>query len=175
MDTKTAAPTTGPHAGLIAWLSAHEVGFEIHDHPFTQTARQTARAEGVDPRTFAKVVGVRIGEDRDALIVIDATDKVDVAKARKVLGYETVRVLTESELATLAPDCEVGAIPGVGPLFELPMYADYAVGEDSEISFNAGTHRTSVRVDREAWEQATGVIYGDLVEREEPIPVWAHA
>jgi Ala-tRNA(Pro) deacylase len=173
MHTKTVATVGGPHPGLLAWLSSSQVDYEIHEHARTQTARQTARAEGVDPRTFAKVVGVRIVDDRDALIVIDAPDQVDLVKARKVLGHETVRLLTESELAALAPDCEVGAIPAVGALFGLPTYADYAIGDDPEISFNAGTHGCAVRVDREGWERATGVIYADLVVRDNLAPAWA--
>ena len=173
MDTKTGATLGRPHPGLLAWLSASQVDYELHEHARTQTARQTARAEGVDPRTFAKVVGVRIVGDRDALIVLDATDLLDLSKARRVLGHETVRLLTETELATLAPDCEVGAIPAVGGLFGLPTYADVLIGEDPEISFNAGTHDCAVRVDRESWERATGAIYADLAVRDELPPAWA--
>lgn len=173
MHTKT-GPTLGrPHPGLLAWLSASRIDYEIHEHSRTETARQTAVAEGVDPRTFAKVVGVRIVDDRDALIVLDAPDQLDLAKARRVLGHETVRLLTETELATLAPDCEVGAIPAVGGLFGLPTYADEAVEDDPEISFNAGTHACAVRVDRESWERASGVIYADLAVRDDGAPAWA--
>ncbi len=172
MNTDTVSAVVGPHPGLVAWLSAHDVDHELHEHRRTQTARQTARAERVDPRTFAKVVGVHVVDDRDALLVIDATDQVDLAKARVALGHESVRLLTESELAALAPDCEVGAIPAVGELFGLPTYADYAVEDDDEISFNAGTHRFAVRVDRQAWERAGAVIYVDLVQRGD-VPAWA--
>ncbi len=172
MDIDTVARVGGPDPGLVDWLKAHGIDHEFHEHSRTQTARQTARAEGVDPRTFAKVVGVHVVDDRDALLVIDAVDQVDLARARKALGHETVRLLTESELAALAPDCEVGAIPAVGELFGLPTYADYAVEDDAEISFNAGSHRYAVRVDRLAWETASGVIYADLVERGDE-PAWA--
>ena len=165
MTMHSAVTIGGPYPGLVDWLSLHDIEYELHEHARAQTARQTARAEGVDPRTFAKVVGVHVVDDRAALLVLDATDQVDLAKARRALGYETVRLLTESELAALAPECEVGAIPAVGALFDLPTYADYAVESDPEISFNAGTHRLSVRVDRAAWERASGVIYADLAER----------
>jgi len=42
------------------------------------------------------------------------------------------------------------------------MYADHAVREDPEISFNAGSHRFSARVERAGWERACSVVYADL-------------
>ena len=53
------------------------------------------------------------------------------------------------------------------------MLADYAVGDDAEISFNAGTHRHSVRVDRAGWEHAAAVQYADLARDEDDSPPWA--
>ena len=66
-----------------------------------------------------------------------------------------------------------GAMPAVGTLLGLPMYVDFAVQDDPEISFNAGTHRYSVRVDRAEWERAAQVHYADLAVQVDARPVWA--
>lgn len=161
-----------PHGALVEWLERHDVDYETHEHMPATTARATARAEGVDPRTFAKVVGVRIDEGRDVMLVLDATDRVNLRKARAALDADTIRLLTEVELTELAPGCEAGAIPAIGSMYGLPMYADHAVREDPDISFNAGSHRFSVRVDRAAWERATGVRYADLADEDDPRPAW---
>jgi len=168
------APATvgRPHAGLLEWLARSGVDHEIHEHTETYTATSTARAEGVDARTFAKVVGVATDDGRNVLIVLDAPDRVDLRKARGVLRAKEVRLLKEVEIAALAPGCEPGATPAVGSLFGLPMHADDAVREDAEISFNAGSHRHTVRVDRAAWERVTGVQYADLAV-DEDVPAWA--
>jgi Ala-tRNA(Pro) deacylase len=129
-------------------------------------------AEGVDPRTFAKVIVVALG-GRHVLVVLDATDQLDLHKASRALEVANVRLITEPELAALAPGFEVGAMPAVGALFGLPTYADYAVRDDPEISFNGGNHRTSVRVERAAWERACSVTYADLAADAEGGPVWA--
>jgi Ala-tRNA(Pro) deacylase len=172
--TPTTTPT-GPHQPLLTWLAERAIEHEVHEHARTFTARATATAEGVDPRSFAKVVGVRTDDDRTFLLVVDATDHVDLVKARRALLASEVRLLAESELAALAPDCEAGAVPAVGLLFHLPMVADYAVREDRDISFNAGSHRFSVRVDRLAWEEATAVSYADLAAESDTGPVWARS
>jgi Ala-tRNA(Pro) deacylase len=168
----TAVPAQ-PHAGLLDWLRTHEVDHEVHEHPETFTASGTARSEGIDARSFAKVVGVAADDSRHALIVVDAPDRVDLHKAQAALGSAHVRLLTEAELAALTPGCEPGAMPAVGALFGLPMYADYAVKDDAEISFNAGSHRYSVRVDRAAWERAAAVRYADLASATDERPAWA--
>jgi Ala-tRNA(Pro) deacylase len=164
-----------PFRRLLDWLAAQGVEYEIHEHDQAFTARATAAAEGVDPRTFAKVVGVVTKEGRNALIVLDATDHVDLHKARRAFGTSDVRLLTEDELTELAPGCEVGAIPAVGALFGLPMFADHAVRDDPDISFNAGSHRFSVRVERSAWERSAGVVYADLAVESDGRPAWARS
>jgi Ala-tRNA(Pro) deacylase len=164
-----------PHAGLLDWLREHGVEHEVHEHAEAFTAESTARAEGVDARTFAKVVGVAADDGRQALLVIDAPDRLDLCKAREVLGARDVRLLTEPELAELAPGCEAGALPAIGPLFGVPMHVDHAIADDAEISFNAGTHRHSVRVDRAGWERAAGVHYADLAGDADDRPAWAHS
>ncbi len=164
-----------PFQPLVDWLAALDIEYEIHEHERTFTALATASAEGVGPRTFAKVLAVATSDDRRALVVLDAPDLLDLHKARQVLGVTDVRLLSEPELKALAPGCEIGAIPAVGSLFGLPTYADYAVRDDFEISFNAGSHLVSVRVERAPWERAANVIYADLAEDIDVGPAWARS
>ncbi|HEX5591103.1 MAG TPA: YbaK/EbsC family protein [Candidatus Limnocylindrales bacterium] len=171
---------TSAHPGalprLLDWLRDRAVEHDVHEHAETFTARQTARAEGVDPHTFAKVVAVRTDDDGQiVLLVLDATDRVDLRKAREALVADDVRLLTEAELATFAPECDPGATPAVGALFDVPMVADRAIRDADALSFSAGTHRCSVRVDRQAWEHATGVRYADLAEAADERPAWARS
>lgn len=164
-----------PNKRLLDWLREHQVEYEVHEHEAAFTAEATASSEGVDPRTFAKVVGIHADDGRRAIAILDATDHLDLHKASRALGAGRVRLLTEHELTELAPGCEAGAIPAVGTLFGLAMYADFAVRDDDEISFNAGSHRFSARVDRKAWERASDVAYADLAAESDGRPAWGGA
>ena len=170
---KTQATASGPLHSLQAWLTERDVDFDVHEHDEAFSATSTALAEGVDVRTFAKVVGVTTDDGRAALLVLDADDRLDLGKAELALEAGHVRLLSEAEFAALTPGCVPGAVPAVGALFELPMVADLAVRDCDEISFNAGTHRHSVRVDRAAWERATAVRYADLAVDDPDRPAWA--
>ncbi len=172
----SATTTLGrPYPPLLDWLKSQGVDYEIHEHDPAFTARATATAEGVDPRTFAKVVGVAPHDGPQILVVLDATDQLDLHKARRAFVTRDVRLLTEAELTAVAPGCEVGAIPAVGSLFGLATYADYAVREDPEISFNAGSHRFSIRVERAAWDRACDVSYADFASDGDLAPAWARS
>ncbi|MEX1344774.1 MAG: YbaK/EbsC family protein [Candidatus Limnocylindrales bacterium] len=162
----------GPMKSLMTWLDAAGIGYEIHEHDRALTALATARAEGVDPHTFEKVVWVRSADGGDALVVVDANDHLDLSKAREVLRSGRVTLVPEEELEQLAPDCEAGAMPAVGSLFGIPTYADLHVCDAAEISFNAGTHTHAVRVDRAEWEKALGVVYADLAAATWREPAW---
>jgi Ala-tRNA(Pro) deacylase len=162
-------------ARLAEWLAEQHVRHVVHSHERTFTAPATARAEGVDPGSFEKVVWVRTAEGGDALIVVDAQAHVDLHKARQVLGAGRVTLVPEHEIERLAPECEAGAMPAVGALFGLPTYADQAVRDRAEVSFNAGSHEVAVRVDRVDWERATGVVYADLAARHWREPAWTRS
>lgn len=151
---------SGAYPPLIAWLESHHIPHELHEHPTTYTAMETAHAEGIAPTTFAKVVGVRTSDGSNALVVVDASDQVDLALLREAMEVTWVALLGEEDLRALLPDCEVGTLPPVPDLVKVPVYVDEAVRADEKISFHAGSHRFSVRVDRAAWEREAGVRTG---------------
>lgn len=156
---------TQPLPALLSWLRDHDVPFRVHEHTPTFTARATALAEGIDPRTFAKALVVKADDGRRAILVLDATDQLDLRAAERLLNADHLALLTEDELRQVAPECDVGTMPPIGA-WHLPIYADFGVNADTEISFHAGSHAYAVRVDREAWESAAGVVYGDLAEHD---------
>jgi Ala-tRNA(Pro) deacylase len=163
--------TTGPHPGLLDWLAGHGIEYELHEHPLTFTARETAAIEGIDPRRFAKTVVVETATGSRALLALDAVDRVDLVKAAAALRAEHVRLLSEAELEAMAPEYDVGTMPPIGELFGIEVLADNAIRDDPEITFHAGSHHFTVHVERAGWERATRVTYADLAERRDE-PAW---
>lgn len=166
----TTANVTPPLASLLNWLHENDVEYHVHPHAPTFTARATALAEGVDPHTFAKAIVVKADDGRRALLVLDATDQLDLKAAAILVGADHLQLLTEVELAELAPECDLGTLPPL-PIWGLPIYADYGVNADREISFHAGSHAYAVRVARDAWERAAEVTYGEIALRPE-MRIW---
>jgi Ala-tRNA(Pro) deacylase len=159
--TMASATPTSIDERLRAWLETHGIAYQVHPHPAAYTAMGAALAEGVEPSTFTKVVGVRTDEGRVALVALDAVDKLDMRKVGALVGAG-VRLLTELELRRACPDWEVGTVPPIAALAGVQVFADQGIRADEQVSFNAGSHQIAVRVDRAGWEAAAEITYGDL-------------
>ncbi len=79
------------------------------------------------------------------LAVLPAPNHVRLDKLAAVVG-KSVRLATEQEFSSLFPDCELGAMPPFGSLYNLAVYLDESLAADEVIVFNAGTHRDAIRV-----------------------------
>jgi Ala-tRNA(Pro) deacylase len=51
-----------------------------------------------------------------------------------------MRLAHEGELVAYFPDCEVGAMPPFGNLYDVPAWVDRSLAENETIVFRAGTH-----------------------------------
>ena len=57
------------------------------------------------------------------MAVLPASKDLALARLRKALGAQEVRLAHESDVHPLCPDCETGAAPPFGNLYGLPVYA----------------------------------------------------
>ncbi len=126
------------------FLIEHGVGYEIDRHPLAYTAQEIAALEHVPGRQFAKPVLV-MADGTLVMTVLSANQRLDLDKARKVLGRENVRLAREDEFAPVFDDCERGAEPPFGNLYGVPVYIDEDLPSD-EIVFNAGSHTETMRI-----------------------------
>ena len=61
---------------------------------------------------------------------------------------KVIEVASESEFADRFPDCEAGAMPPFGNLYDMDVFVDERLSNDKQIAFNAGSHRELIQM---AW------------------------
>jgi len=130
---------------LGSFLDSHKAEFTLSTHPQAFTAREVAAAEHLPAREVAKPVVV-FGDGVYHMIVIPGSKLVDFHEVRSALGLSQARMATETELAELFPDCELGAMPPLGTMYGLTVYLDEALASQDTITFNAGTHREVIHM-----------------------------
>ena len=81
-----------------------------------------------------------------AMTVLPASYKVDFDLLKETTGARKVELATEKEFKDKFPDCEVGAMPPFGNLYDMEVFAAHSLREDEEIVFNAGTHTELMRL-----------------------------
>ncbi len=124
---------------LETYLRENSVAFEAHHHAQAFTAQEVADSEHVPGKLLAKVVMV-VADGRLVMLALPAPYLVDFAKAKGMLDAKQVRLAEEGEFASAFPDCEVGAMPPFGNLYDVPTYVDKTLAEDETIVVQAGTH-----------------------------------
>ncbi len=130
---------------LLQYLDENQVEYTHHTHPTAYTAREVASVEHIPAHRIAKVV-VYFTENGYGMAVLPGDSMLDLQSLRTALGVSRLRLATESELADLFPDCELGAMPPFGNLFDLPVFVDGGLTTEETIAFNAGTHRDVVHM-----------------------------
>ncbi len=140
-------PTQRPDglARLRRFLDAEGVAYHVIHHRRDYQAAEVAADTDTPAAAFAKTVFVWV-DGQPAMAVVPAGVDVALTRLRKALGARDVRVARESDTHELCPDCETGAAPPFGNLYDLPVYVSSTLALDEEITFNGGSHEDAVRM-----------------------------
>jgi Ala-tRNA(Pro) deacylase len=141
---------------LREFLDSHQIKYLLISHSAAYTAQGIAALAHVSGKRLAKTVIVKI-DGVLAMAVVPAALHVDLDRLRHLTGGLAIAIASEAEFKDAFPDCETGAMPPFGNLYDMAVYADASLAENEEITFSAGTHRELVRM---AW--------GDMVRLVNP-------
>ena len=128
---------------LQSYLDEAGVAYRTSHHPTAYTAQDLAAAEHVPGRQVIKPVVIK-ADGRFVMCALPACCRIDLEALRKQLQANQVQLAEEAKLAELFPDCELGAEPPIGRLYNMPTLMDEAVVVDSRVTFQAGTHSDAV-------------------------------
>ncbi len=142
-------------------LKKSKVKYEKIAHAETFTSQETAQVEHIPGKEVAKVVMVK-ADGKDAMMVLPASYKLDLSKAKALLKAKEVRLASEQEFISLFPDCEKGAMPPFGIIYNITCFADKVIAENEKIVFNAGTHKESIKMSYSDYEKIAQPKLGDL-------------
>jgi Ala-tRNA(Pro) deacylase len=134
-----------PLSKLRKFLDSHHIKYLIITHSLAYTAQGIAALTHVPGKKLAKTVIVKI-DGILAMAVVPASLHVDLDQLRSLTGAQTVEIASEQEFKDAFPDCETGAMPPFGNLYDMQVYADASLGDSEEITFNAGTHHALLRM-----------------------------
>ena len=145
---------------LRKFLDSHHVKYLVISHSLAYTAQGVAALAHVSGKELAKTVIVKI-DGILAMAVVPASFHVDLGRLKTLTGAQTVELATEREFKDAFPDCETGAMPPFGNLYDMSVYADLNLAANEEITFTAGTHRELVRMD---WDDMLRLVNPTIAE-----------
>lgn len=139
-------------AKLQEYLDSHQVKYVSIKHSPAFTAQELAASAHIPGKDVAKTVVVKIDGEM-ALVVVPAPNMVRMNHLKEATGAQEVGLASEEEFKSRFPDCEAGAMPPFGNLYEMATYVDGKLARDHEIAFNAGTHTELIRMAYQDFEK----------------------
>lgn len=130
---------------LDEFLTNQRVYFKRLHHPPVYTANRVAESLHVPGREMAKSVLIRTGHGY-VLAVLPADRRIDLERLRADLGEEQLGLATEWEMERVFSDCERGAMPPFGSLYQVPTVVDESLSEDDEIVFEGRDHEEAIQM-----------------------------
>jgi Ala-tRNA(Pro) deacylase len=130
---------------VLEFLKSKDVKYTPTEHKPTFSAQRMAAVEHEPGKYVAKPVLVKV-DGQMMMCVLDANHKVDLRRLKENLGAKKVDLADETEIGNLFTDCELGAEPPFGNLYNLPTIMDKALESDDHIVFQAGSHDKAVRI-----------------------------
>ena len=134
-----------PSTKLKAFLDNHGVKYVSVNHSTAFTAQEAAASAHIPGKELAKTVIVKL-DGKLAMAVLPASYHVDLVRLAEATGSTIAEIATEEEFSALFPDCDTGAMPPFGNLYDMDVYVSESLAEDEEIAFAAGSHRELIRM-----------------------------
>ena len=128
---------------LQSYLDEMGVAYRMSHHPIAYTAQDLAAVEHVPGKQVIKPVVVH-ADGRFVMCALPACYRIDLDALRRQLEADEVALADESKLAELFPDCELGAEPPIGRLYDMLTLMDESITADRRVTFQAGTHSEAV-------------------------------
>lgn len=134
-----------PIKKLKEFLDNQNVEYITVSHSKAYTAQKTAASAHIPGKELAKTVIVKF-DGQMAMTVLPASYKIDFDQLKIASGARKVEISTEDEFRDVFPDCELGAMPPFGNLYDMEVYVAKTLAEDEEIAFNACSHTELIRM-----------------------------
>lgn len=134
------------------YLDQNNVRYTSIAHPIAYATREISHLCQVPERELAKVVIVEVGS-KYAMVVLPSSQLLDFKSLRDTLHGAEVNLASEKEFAKFFPDCEVGAMPVFGNLYDMEVIVDKNLAKNKEIAFNAGTHTEIIKLAYQDFER----------------------
>ena len=158
-----------PASRIKRFLEENDVAYTRIEHEVAYTAQETAALAHIPGREVAKTVMVRI-DGVLAMAILPATNRLSKERLKGVAHAREVTMASEQDFKDMFPDCELGAMPPLGNLYDLKVYVDKSLAADEQIAFNAGTHAELIQISYHDFERLVRPVIAHLTyDRSVPV------
>jgi Ala-tRNA(Pro) deacylase len=137
---------------LIEYLDKNQVKYSRLTHSRAYTAMEVAASAHIPGKEIAKTVIIKL-DGKMVMAVLPASYNVNFELLKKMSGATTAELASEMEFKDKFPDCDIGAMPPFGNLYDMDVFVAEKLAEDKEIAFNACSHTDLIKLSYTDYEK----------------------
>lgn len=151
IDQASGESTVSVPAIVKTYLQSQGVDYQLVTHPRSLSTKETAEAAYIPEDHIAKAVILK-DEQGFLMAVIPGNSWIKLHSLQRDLN-RALELAPEAEVDNLFKDCRPGAIPPLGPAYNLETVLDEVLIPLAMVYFEAGDHRHLLRVSGEDFQK----------------------
>ena len=134
------------------YLTDHSVNYRLIPHAHSATSRESAHKADVREDRVAKAVMLQDSRGM-VMAIIPASSNLDLRAVRDETGRNHLEMMGEGQLSDVFPDCELGALPPLGPAYGITTLVDSSLDFRDTIYLESGNHEQLIALDGRDFDQ----------------------
>lgn len=130
----------------LEYLDSLLIDYTLIPHETCFTAQKTAELTHIKGRDLSKVIVVGSGHYM-AMVVVPANHILLQNDLSRLLRTSDLSIVPEQQFAERFPDCELGAMPPFGKLYDMDVFLAKELARNHTITFNGGTHNLLIKME----------------------------
>ena len=141
-----------PLGRLKEYLDKEKIKYLIFQHSIAYTTPEIAALAHIPGKELAKTVIIKI-DGKMVMTVLPASFRIDFKELKNALKAKTIELATEAEFEKYFADCEIGAMPPFGNLYNMEVFVAHSLAVEADIAFNACTHNELIKISYKVFER----------------------
>ena len=134
------------------YLTEHSVQYRVIPHEHSATNRESAHKANVREDRVAKAIMLK-DERGTVMAIIPASSSLDMRAVHEETGRNHLEMMDESEFQQHFSDCEVGALPPLGPAYGITTLVDSGLDDRDTLYLESGDHESLIAMDGRDFDQ----------------------
>ncbi len=144
------------------FLNGQHIPYDTVGHSPSHSSVQSAIAAQIPLQRVAKAVILKDHIDNYVMALIPASNRVKVKQINQLTDTR-LRLASENEVNHQFTDCQNGAIPPIGPAYNMEMVWDNRLGKIPDVYLEAGDHETLIHLSQKSFQKiVAGTLHDDL-------------
>jgi len=129
------------------YLTAKDIPFELVHHRPGGSAAESALNAKIPLMSLAKAVILSDHQGLHLMAVIPGSNKVKLNRMEKITR-SNLSLAPEDQLESIFKDCDITAIPAIGPAFNILTWYDICLLEHDKLYIESGDHQCLIELSR---------------------------